>query len=240
LEISAPLCLLVPTAETETADILRKAASSNGILTITSGQPEHNGCIIQVSGMQLKMSVSGAGDITGFKNIFCNIDEASIGSVVSIALGHHLDGGEKVPAIVKSMLSAAAMIGAMTGAFAAMWLPARTISGFDYFARVVAEYDEGGVFPVLALVNFRKEDDGTIRSTGLDWLAGQELAVAPSHLSDSELMRRIVRVAHDLAVGGAITGDLELAGIEDNERIVLSPDIAGRTLMMRTAPAVLQ
>ena len=190
--------------------------------------------------MQLKISITGSIDISGFKNIFCNVDEKLIGSVISIELGSYLDGGEKVPAIVKAMLTAAVGIGHMTGAFATMWLPAKTISGFEYFARVVAEYDAGGVFPVLALVNFKKQDDGTIRSKGLDWLAGQELLVASSDLSDSELMRRIVRVAHDLAVGGAIAQDLELAGIEEHERIELAPHKTGRTLQMRTTTLLAQ
>lgn len=191
--------------------------------------------------MQLKISITGAIDISGFKNIFCNVDEKLIGSVISIELGSHLGGGEKVPAIVKAMLTAAAGIGHMTDAFAAMWLPAKTISGFEYFARVVADYDAGGVFPVLALVNFKKEAEGTIRSKGLDWLAGQELLVAPSSdLSDSELMRRIVRVSHDLAVGGAIVHDMELAGIEEHERIELAPHKTERALQMRTTTLSVQ
>lgn len=224
----------------ETANLLRTTASSGAVFTMSSGQPENADCIILCNGMQLKISVTGACDVGGFKNIFCNVDETLIGSVISIELGNHLAGGEKIPAVVKAMLSAASAIGQATAAFAVMWLPAKTVSGFDYFARVVAEYDHGGVFPVLALVNFKKEDDGTIRSSGLEWLAGQELVVAPSLLSDSELMRRILRVAHDLAVSGAIIDDIELAGIEADERIILSPEMGERTLKMRTTSVLVQ
>ncbi len=174
--------------------------------------------------MQLKLSVGGTSDIGGFKQIFCNVDEKSIGSVISIDLGSHLEGGEKVPAVVKTMLTAAAAIGGTTGAVAAIWSPARTISGFEYFARVVAEYSQGGAFPVLALVNFKKDDDGAIRSNGLDWLSGQELCVSPTGFSETEIMRRVVRVAHDIAVNGPVTSDIDLVGIEDDESIELRPE----------------
>lgn len=220
--------------------MLQKAAICGDGLSIVSGAPDRGDCVVNCGGIQLKLSVTETCDIRGLKNIFCNIDEKSIGSVISLELGNHLEGGEKVSAIVKGLLNAAAMIGQMTNAFAVMWVPANTLSGFDYFARVVDEYSRGGVFPVLALVNFKKESDGSIRSSGLEWLAGQELVVAASHLSDSELMRRIVRVAHDLAVGGSMTNSLDLPGLEDDERIMLAPQIAQRIISMRIASVVAQ
>ncbi len=234
--MSAPLRLLVPSAASETVEMLLRAASSGGVMTISSGQPEHD-CVILYSGMQLKLSVTGGYDISGFKQIFCNVDESSIGSVISIGLGDHLGGGEKVPAIVQAFLVAAAAIGEMTEAFAVMWIPAKTISGFEYFARVVAEYGDGGVFPVLALVNFKKEDDGAIRSTGLDWLSGQELCVAPTGLSEAEMMRRVVRVAHDLAVNGPVTSEIDLDGMDENETVELRPsgDVLGVRILSAAA-----
>jgi hypothetical protein len=238
--MSAPLRLLIPSVAVETARLLRNAALSGERLTIASGTPEHGSCVILCSGMQLKISVAGPCHVSGFKNIFCNVDQALIGSVISIELGDHLVGGEKMPAIVKSMLSAAVEIGQITNACAVMWVPAKTISGFEYFSRVIAEYNHSGIFPVLAMVNFKKESDGSICSTGLDWLADQELMVAPSMLPDSELMRRIVRVAHDLAVSGAIINDIELAGIEVDERIILRPQMAERILKMQTASGLIQ
>lgn len=224
METSAPLRLLVPNAPMQTADVLRAAASSGAFFTISSGDPANSDCFILCSGMQLKISVAGACDVSGFKHIFCNIDPASVGSVISIELGNHLAGGEKVPAIVKAMLSAAAGIGQAADAFAVMWSPARTISGFEYFTRVIAEYDVDGVFPVLALVNFKKDDDGTIRSSGLDWLSGQEMCVAPAAFAEAEMMRRVVRVAHDIATNGPVTSDTDLDGIEENETLELRPD----------------
>jgi len=238
--MSPPLKLLIPSGISATAEMLRNSSASGDVITITSGEPDHGQCIVNCGGIQLKLSVTDACDIRGFKNIFCNVDEKLIGSVISIEFGNHLEGGETVPAIVKGILTAAVEIGQMADAFAVMWLPANTLSGFDYFARVVAEYSSGGVFPVLALVNFKKAADGNIYSTGLDWLAGQELVVAPSHLSDSESMRRAVRVAHDLAVGGSIANSGKLPGLEEDECIILTPQITGRTLEMRTASISVQ
>ena len=240
MEKSAPIKLLIPSGISDTAELLRDAAACGDIITITSGTLDHGECVVICGGVQLKLSLNDTCDIRGFKNIFCNVDENLIGSVISIEFGHHLDGGEMVPAIVTGLLTAAVKIGQMTEAFAVMWLPANTLSGFEYFARVVDEYRQGGVFPVLALVNFKKAADGSISSTGLEWLAGQELVVAPSDLSDSESMRRILRVAHDLAVGGSITSAHELPGLEDDEYITLTPHIAERTLNMRTASVLVQ
>ena len=172
--------MLVPTAAAGTANLLRKAASTSDVITISAGQPDNIGCNLLCKGVQLKISVEpGAGEINGFKNIFCNIDQNLIGSVVSIQLSDQLEGGDRVAPVVKAMLSASVVIGQITDAIAAMWTPAKTVSGFDYFVRVITEYDQGGVFPVLALVNFKKDDEGNIRSTGLDWLTGQELVVEP-------------------------------------------------------------
>ena len=236
----APLRLLLHSSTAETVDALQKAVVCGDVITIASGAPGRGECVVICGGMQLTICVTETCDIRGFKNIFCNVDEALIGSVISIGLGDHLEGGERVPAVVKGMLSASVIIGQMTDAFAAMWLPANTLSGFDYFARVVREYSEGGVFPVLALVNFKKSADDWIRSSGLEWLAGQELVVAPSYLSDSELMRRIVRVAHDLAVGGAMTSANELSGLEDDESIMLVPEVGQRILNMQTKPILVR
>ena len=162
-------------------------------------------------------------DRARFKNIFCNVKPSSMGCGVSIGLDAHVAGGEQVPAIIQALLAVARSIGTSLGAQAVIWHPAGVISGFAYFSEAVSDYCAGGAIPVLALVNFKSESDGKINSTGLSYLSGQELQVARSAMDDSDMMRRVVRVVHDMAVNGQISKTLKLVGIEPEEVVELQP-----------------
>jgi hypothetical protein len=104
-----------------------------------------------------------------------------------------------------------------------VWHPANIVSGFSYFSEAVIDYMSGGAFPVLALVNFKAEDDGTINSRGLALLSGQELQVASNDMGQSEAILRVARVAHDIAINGAVNKAVKLAGIVPDEILDLQP-----------------
>lgn len=214
------MILLFPSPPTEVAQKL----GADARVQLTSGRIAANsGFGILHHGIALTLTIGGAHDLAGYKQIFCNIDAGSVGSSVAIALGDHVQGGGKVAAIVRELLGAGKLIGEICRASAIVWQPAKTVSGFEYLAQAVGEYANGGAFPVIALINFQSDSSGEIHSTGLSWLSGQELSVVPSGLSESEAMRRVVRVAHDIAVNGPVSSDVDLEGIETGETVELRP-----------------
>lgn len=171
---------------------------------------------------------------SGLKSIFCNLDTTQICSALEIGLSGHVEGGERVPAIVQALLGFARKVGLEVDATATIWHPANLVSGFKYFSQAVSAYLAGGAFPVLALINFRNMPRGLITSGGLDMLAGQELQVECGNMAEGEMMRRIVRVVHDIATNGPICRHIILDGLDVNERVDLEPDHDSNLVKMKT------
>lgn len=171
-------------------------------------------------------------DLSGFKKIFCNLDPAAVGSSIDIGLGEHVSGGERVPTIVQGLLDIGQRLGLLLDPVAVIWHPAKLVSGFDYFSETVSDYLAGGAFPVLALVNFKAEPDGLINSCGLNILSGQELQIVAAGFDQADLMRRVVRVVHDVAVNGPILQAVKLGGIELGEILELEPSPDATLLKM--------
>jgi hypothetical protein len=233
---SSPLTLLMSGGPSETITRLKSFLVAGNEITLS--QPgSDSGSVFEViyCGVTLRLAVNpDVPDLVGLKQIFCNIDAASLGCAMEIGLGDHVAGGERVPSIIQAVLGAGQKLGVSCGASGAVWHPAGIVSGFDYFSEVVADYLAGGAFPVLAMVNFKAEDDGTIISTGLSLLSGQELQVAAAELNQDEIMRRVVRVAHDVAVNGPVYSPVKLAGIEPDEIVELDPSSDSGLLKMNT------
>ena len=97
-------------------------------------------------------------DYKQYKRVFCNIDSAKISAVLALDLGDNIKGGETIAPIIKGLIALARRLGQGSGAVAAAWRPAMVLSDFGYFAQAVASYEEDGVFPVLALVDFQLTD----------------------------------------------------------------------------------
>lgn len=198
---SAPLTLLTGDTASGTLVRLRSLLGSDDALVTTHASPPNSSSFeIAYLGVSLRLMVRAqVTDIAGLKKIFCNLDPAAVRSNIDIGLGEHVAGGERVPAIVQVLLAAATRVGSSLGAVATIWHPAQIVSGFDYFSESVEDYLGGGVFPVLAMVNFKAAADGTVNSTGLGFLAGQELQIAGSGADERQIMRRFLQAAHDMA-----------------------------------------
>jgi hypothetical protein len=221
----APLTLLLPDtfADSETA-LKSILESGNDISLSQSGSGSGYTMEVVYCGVTFQLTISSSlPDMSGLKRIFCNLDPSSVVSVIAIGLGDHVAGGERVPAIIQALLGVAQKLGSLLGATGAIWHPANIMSGFSYFSEVVGGYLGGGAFPVLALVNFQDTGDGTIMSSGLALLSGQELRVYRGDMEQREIMRRVVRVVHDIATNGPVHGAAKLAGIEPGEIVELEP-----------------
>ena len=158
-----------------------------------------------------------------FRPIFCNPDWSKLDGMVMLDIGNHVRGGERCAPIVAALLRLAKLLGRQLNTDAVIWSPSRIISGFAYFADAVSQYENGGPFPVLPLINFAISEERGIASDGLAWLTGQEFIIEPSGLSDVEMMRRAVRISHDMASNGAIKERVEVSGLKEDEHLKFVP-----------------
>lgn len=222
---SAPLTLLLGDALSEAGPALRSFLDSDsGFSVANRGFGTSPVAEIIYQGVSFMLSLAPHDrDIAHAKPIFCNLDPALVRCAIDIRLGENVAGGERVPAIIQALLDIAQKLGSTLKAQAVLWHPANIVSGFGYFSQAVADYLASGAFPVLALVNFKADEDGVINSSGLSLLSGQELQVSPSALSPHEMMQRVVRVVHDIAVNGPVRAPVKLNGIEAGEIVELEP-----------------
>lgn len=223
---SGPLTLLMGDDPVEVLARLRPLLEADTEFTLPHTGAQHASSFeIVYRGVSLQLAIGAPIEgMAGLKNIFCNLDPASIRSGIDIGLGDHVAGGERVPAILQGLLGLAQILGSSLGAVAVMWHPAQIVSGFGYFSETVSDYLAGGAFPVLAMVNFKGEADETINSRGLSFLAGQELQIVARGMEQSEMMRRVVRVVHDIATNGPVLEAVKLGGVEPGEVIELQPE----------------
>ncbi len=221
----APLALLSAKAAAETSAMLRSLLDDSPDFALSHiGAPNASSFEIVYQGVTFRLAVNAqVDDIIGLKKIFCNIDTTTLRSCVEVHLGDHVAGGERVPAIIQGLLGVARKLGMALGVNAAVWRPADIVSGFEYFSEAVSDYLDGGPFPVMAMVNFNAALGGNIESRGLEFLAGQELHVVCNDMDQSDLMRRVVRIVHDIAINGPIQDSVRLDGIEPGEKIDLRP-----------------
>jgi hypothetical protein len=240
LDETAPLSLLTTLHPLELADILRVSVAANAEMTLTQVGPA-NGTAFEIAycGVTYLISITERhNSFAGLKEIFCNIDLVQIRSALNVALGAHVAGGERVPSIIRTLLDLGRKVGISCSAVAAVWRPANVVSGFDYFEQAVKGYLMGGAFPVLAMVNFRSGPDRILTTNGLAALSGQELQIGCESVKDAEIMRRAVRVVHDLAVNGPVLSQVRLDGLDPGEKLDLDP-VSSAGLLKMTICSVL-
>ena len=88
---------------------------------------------------------------------------------------------------------------------AVLWAAADSLMGADYFRRMIGIWIDGGAFPALGLAALVKEERGVVRSTGLDMLVGQDVAVHPAEgLRPADQARLAMRIMDFLVREGPI------------------------------------
>lgn len=179
--------------------------------------------------IQLKASAEIA---TPARKIFTGYDAAQSKSVLTVAFDRIAVGGERVAPVAACLLKLCAFLASELDAKAVFWRPSSILSDRGYFCGAVSDYSNGGAFPALATVDFIfNAGKSSLRTIGLSWFSGQELDLRASQFSQGELVRRAVRIVHDIAVNGAVAEKLELADIESSNILRLEP-VDGGTLLV--------
>lgn len=158
------------------------------------------------------------------RKVFSTIGDDCVRAAIGLSLHPHIAEGLRMPEIAKAFLSLGASLASQLGAVAIVWQPTALQTDTGYFAEVVAFYADGGVFPVLPIVDFVFENsNGLLRSNGLYPFCGQEFELQAERMGHQELIRRAIRLAHDLATNGAVEEAQEVADIDPGFCIQLLP-----------------
>ncbi len=143
---------------------------------------------------------------------------------IAVSLSDNLISGRHLPTINRALLAIAKLLGREVSASHISWLPAQQSIAFEHFEEAVDDYLAGGPVPVLIQIAIIKSPDGNLQTWGLKYFSDQEIILQPApDMNDSEAIKRLVRISHDIAVNGRIDNELEADGIAKGERISYKP-----------------
>jgi len=216
-----------------TEDVHRTLSHIDGLVL---DDHDENYLAVRWSGLSFTLSRIHPQNTENYRSLFCP-DGPVAGAMLGVALGAHIEGGERIEPILQQYLSLAAQIASALGMDRIGWRPAELLIGLPQFASFAADYAAGGPFPALALVRMEAMVDG-IKTRGLAWFCGQELEFSAPHLSQNEIVKRVVRIVNDLVRNGPIGKTVSVDGLEEGERIMLWPDEAssGARLLGKSDP----
>ena len=159
------------------------------------------------------------------------LGEAELGlEAVSLVPGAHLAGGEALLPIVRMMTGLAVTLASLPGVVAVAWHPARSWIERQYFIRVAVSWLGGGAFPALGLTALVRDPGGLLRSEGLSFFTGQEIAIAaPAEDDPGDVAKLGIRLIHRLVEVGTIREETEFP-TDDGGSVRVVPGRDHRTL----------
>jgi len=174
--------------------------------------------------------------IADFDHIFCEPTDQKL-SGIGIALGEHIISAKHSETINRALLQLTRCVGQSIKATAIVWRPAQLQIGFDYFTGATDHYIEGGPFPVLAQIAISKTAEGSFLTSGLSYFSGQEVTInTPAGYAPNEVVKRLVRIAHDIATNGKIKESMETDGFISGESLSLIPRQDGQLVEIVIVP----
>jgi hypothetical protein len=230
----APLILIFdkPAAELamELAAFVRRDADVSNYDELAS--PEDHSRLL-FKGVELRvLQCDLPTDLASYRHIFLNSDLSTATTGLCIDFGRNVSGGARIAPIAQILMQLSALLGDALGAIAVAWTPARLLSEPTYFANAVKSYVNEGAFPVLGTVDLRLAND-TLKTSGLYWFSGQEIEMEGDGLSATELVRRAVRIVHDIAVNGPVLVSQTVPDLALGQFSQFSPSEDGSTVSVR-------
>lgn len=143
---------------------------------------------------------------------------------IGISLSDHIISAKHDSTVNRTLLQLARIIGEALEAKSVVWQPAKLHIGFEYFAEATRQYSDGGPFPVLVQIAISESADGIFQTSGLSYFSGQEMRLsAPLDYPPNQVIKRLVRIAHDIASNGKIDTPIETEGFVPGEMLSLTP-----------------
>lgn len=171
--------------------------------------------------------LEGTINISAHKQIFCNISASMFASAIAVDLGKNVEGGRKNTAIMLSFFKFIRTFISVSKPIGSIWNVSKILTDPQYLSDIIAEYEKGGAFPILPLINFINDQNGAIYSQGLSYFSDQEIIYDAGHLPVFDVITRMTRMVHDIAVNGAYVGGMTFDGMETDEQIILNIDANG-------------
>lgn len=222
----APLLLLFDQPLAEMKQRLRLLVDGSSDLAIEMAS-DHSSSSAMVQQGSVGFAITWSHEqpvLSGYRSVFFGTSIPGKSTLLSVKLNEDLAGGERVAPIAKALLVFGARIARQLAAQAVMWTPAKIISDPTFFAENVENYAKGEIFPVLVTVDFDYEDEEhTLVSTGMEWFSGQEIELRGSGLQGQDLVRRAVRLVHDICTNGAVVTQQLVADLDADKLIELTP-----------------
>ena len=167
-----------------------------------------------------------------------NCEAAGLDRTEALGLfpGPHIASGLHSLPVLRTLLRlGAALTDGTRGLRAVCWTPAATAIAPQFFVRTARTWLEGGAFPALGMMGLFVAADGTMRSHGLAFLIGQELALDPVLAADRTAATRLAtRVVHEL-VGYELPSEPLRFVIDGSGELELVPDLAAGFVRVRPA-----
>lgn len=183
---------------------------------------------IQFQGLEFDMFwVDDNVDISQHKQIFCNISDSMFSSAIAIDLGVNVRCGRKNAAVMQSFFQFIHFLIPLTQPIAAIWNVSKIITDPSYLLSNFNDYSNGGLFPILPFIDFIIDKADVIRSRGLSYFSDQEILYNIGHLSPIDVIKRMSRMAHDIAVNGDYSHNMIIEGLAKGEQIAISVDADG-------------
>ena len=166
----------------------------------------------------------------------CDIDCLLDSEALALVPGPHIAQGARALPIIRTLLGlGAALTDALEGVQTVCWPVARTAIAPRFFARTVDAWLGGGPFPALGMLGFDFDEQGGLRSEGLRFFIGCELAIDPAACRDRLAATRLaVRIVQELVGYQRPDGQQEFT-TEGGEIFTLEPDLPMGLLKLRPA-----
>ncbi|MBS7671036.1 hypothetical protein [Croceicoccus gelatinilyticus] len=136
---------------------------------------------------------------------------------------------------VKALSALAAEIARSAQAKAIGWSEAGTITGSEFFIKVVQSWEDGGAFPAMVLVALQGDGDGGLITRGLSPFCEQELVLDLAPMPMPEQAKIAIRMIDHLAAEGAVTEN-EIVEVDGFGSFELDPRDSGKKIYLRRSP----
>lgn len=153
----------------------------------------------------------------------CEIDPPGEAEAIGLFAGPHIARGIRSLPILRTLLGlGAGLAESLAGVKTVCWTPARSAIAPRFYIRSVRSWLEGGPFPALGLLGLSFDDEGGLRSEGLQFLTGRELVIDPSLTGNrAAAMRLAVRIVHEL-VGTEMSASEHAITSETGDVLILT------------------
>ncbi len=215
------------------ADLSVSGKMSEGISLTPSQYQSRDRLEVMTGGMGFELihysaeEISQNLSIADLEHIFCEAPEKRLAGI-GIKPGKDIGAARHSDTVNRALLKLARYVGQSVNARTIVWRPAGLHVGFDYFVGSTDHYISGGPFPVLSQIAISETAKGEFETSGLSYFSGQEIRItSPDGYEPNEVVKRLVRIAHDIATNGKIEKKIETDGFVRGEKLLITPQTDG-------------